>query len=89
VAFEEVGLPLRWEGQGADERGVEVKTGRVLVRVDPRYFRPTEVDLLIGDPAKAERRLGWKHETTWREIVAEMVREDLVATDKERRRHDD
>ena len=89
LAFEEVGLPLRWEGQGADERGVEVKTGRVLVRVDPRYFRPTEVDLLIGDPAKAERRLGWKHETTWREIVAEMVREDLVATDKERRRHDD
>jgi GDPmannose 4,6-dehydratase len=89
LAFEEVGLPLRWEGRGADERGVEAKTGRVLVRVDPRYFRPTEVDLLIGDPAKAERRLGWKHETTWRELVAEMVREDLVATDKERRRQDD
>ena len=55
---------LDWQGSGLAERGLDAKTGQVLVEVDPRYFRPTEVDLLIGDPSKAKVRLGWSHETT-------------------------
>jgi GDPmannose 4,6-dehydratase len=88
-AFEQVGVPLAWEGSGVDEKGVCARSGRVLVEVDPRYFRPTEVDLLIGDPSKARDRLGWTHETNWRELCAEMVREDLVTVEKERRRNAD
>jgi GDPmannose 4,6-dehydratase len=88
-AFEQIGVTLAWEGSGVAERGVDAKTGRVLVEVDPRYFRPTEVDLLIGDPSKAERKLGWKHVTKWRDLCAEMVREDLVTVEQERRRNAD
>ena len=77
-AFADVGITIRWEGEGVDEKGYCTETGRCLVEVDPRYFRPTEVDLLIGDPTKARTRLGWKHETSVRELVREMVREDLV-----------
>lgn len=88
-AFQQVGLDLRWEGEGAGEKGVCAKTGRVLVEVDPRYFRPTEVELLIGDPSKAKQRLGWTHETTWTELCDEMVREDLVTIAKEHHRNDD
>jgi GDPmannose 4,6-dehydratase len=76
-AFEDVGIKLEWSGKGVDEKGVCHGTGRTLVEVDPRYFRPTEVDLLIGDPSKAHERLGWRHETTARELAREMVREDL------------
>ena len=75
-AFEDVGLKLRWEGEGVDERGYDV-SGRCLVEIDPRYFRPTEVDLLIGDASKAATKLGWKHDTSVRELAREMVREDL------------
>lgn len=85
-AFAEVGITLRWSGQGAQEQGVCAHTGAVRVQVDPRYFRPTEVDLLIGDPSKAHRELGWSHETTWTELCAEMVRADLVTVAQERRR---
>jgi GDPmannose 4,6-dehydratase len=88
-AFHQVGVELRWEGEGAGERGVCARTGRVLVEVDPRYFRPTEVELLIGDPTKAHQKLGWRHETTWTELCDEMVREDLVAIARERHRNDD
>ncbi|MBL6939887.1 MAG: GDP-mannose 4,6-dehydratase [Alphaproteobacteria bacterium] len=88
-AFHEVGIELEWKGRGVDEEGICRKTGRVYVKVDPRYFRPTEVDLLIGDPSKAEAKLGWKHTTTWEELCAEMVREDLIAVDNEKRRSDD
>ncbi len=76
-AFEDVGIGLRWEGTGVDEKGYDAGTGRCLVEVDPRYFRPTEVDLLIGDPAKAREKLGWRHETPVRELAREMVRADL------------
>jgi len=76
-AFEDVGIAIRWEGEGVDEKGYCAETGRCLVEVDPRYFRPTEVDLLIGDPGKAHQQLGWKHETPVRELAREMVREDL------------
>ncbi|KAA5603672.1 GDP-mannose 4,6-dehydratase [Blastochloris sulfoviridis] len=76
-AFEDVGIRIEWQGNGVDEKGIDAESGRVLVEVDPRYFRPTEVDLLIGDPRKAHARLGWRHETSVRELVREMVREDL------------
>ena len=76
-AFEDVGISLRWEGAGIDEKGYCSATGRCLVEIDPRYFRPTEVDLLIGDPAKAKEKLGWTHETSARELAREMVQADL------------
>lgn len=84
-AFELVELPLEWRGSGVAETGVCARTGRTLVEVDPRYFRPTEVDLLLGDPSKARERLGWEHGTKWDALCAEMVREDLVAVAREQR----
>lgn len=77
VAFAETGVTMRWEGNGVDEKGYDAEDGRLLVEVDPRYFRPTEVDLLIGDPTKAHEKLGWKHTTSVGKLAAEMVREDL------------
>ena len=76
-AFEDVGIKLRWERTGVDERGICIETGRVLVEVDPRYFRPTEVELLLGDPTKAKEKLGWTHETSVRDLAREMVEADL------------
>ena len=76
-AFSEIGRTVAWRGKGVDEEGVDNKTGEVLVKVDPRYFRPTEVDLLLGDPAKARTVLGWKHEITFPMLVKEMVASDL------------
>lgn len=76
-AFEDAGIDLRWEGEGVDEKGYCTKSSRCLVEVDARYFRPTEVDLLIGDPAKAKAKLGWSHETSPRDLAREMVQADL------------
>ncbi|MFT0861695.1 GDP-mannose 4,6-dehydratase [Ancylobacter sp. G4_0304] len=76
-AFEDVGIDIEWRGTGVDEKGYDKRTGKVVVEVDPRYFRPTEVELLIGNPAKAHAKLGWKHETPVRELCREMVTEDL------------
>src|SRR5947208_2804101 len=76
-AFAEVGRTLSWRGKGVDEEGVDDKTGQALVKVDPRYFRPTEVELLLGDPSKARNVLGWKHEITFPMLVKEMVASDL------------
>jgi GDPmannose 4,6-dehydratase len=70
-------MRIEWEGEGVDEVGVDKATGRTLVRVDPRYFRPTEVETLLGDPTKARQKLGWKAEIGFSELVAEMVTEDL------------
>lgn len=78
MAFSHVGLPLHWEGKGVDERGV-TSDGRVVVRVDPRYFRPAEVDLLLGDASKAHRELGWKPKTSLEELVRMMVDVDVAA----------
>ena len=91
LAFAEVGIRIQWNGSGVAEKGVDAKTGRTLVEVDPRYFRPTEVDLLIGDPAKAERVLGWKATTPLEQMVREMVQSDLtaVARESEHRRLDE
>jgi len=77
LAFAEVGRQIAWSGMGAEEIGKDTKTGETLVEIDPRYFRPTEVDLLLGDPRKAHQKLGWKHTTSFRELVAEMVAADL------------
>ncbi|MDP5279849.1 GDP-mannose 4,6-dehydratase [Sphingomonas sp. DG1-23] len=76
-AFEDVGMPLRWEGQGIEEKGYCRRDGTLRVEVDPHYFRPTEVGLLIGDPTKANTKLGWRHETSARELAREMVEADL------------
>ncbi len=78
LAFAEVGRTIRWQGEGVDEKGVDAATGAVLVEIDPRYFRPTEVDLLIGDSTKARTKLGWTHKVGFRDLVSEMVRADLA-----------
>jgi GDPmannose 4,6-dehydratase len=82
LAFKEVGRELAWKGEGVDEQGIDVKSGKVVVEIDKRYFRPTEVDLLIGDATKAFKKLGWKHQTTFPQLVAEMVANDLVVMKK-------
>jgi GDPmannose 4,6-dehydratase len=76
-AFAQVGVTLGWRGQGLDEIGFDVADGRALIEIDPRYFRPTEVELLLGDASKARARLGWEPTTSLDDLVAEMVREDL------------
>ncbi|MNY51448.1 GDP-mannose 4,6-dehydratase [compost metagenome] len=79
VAFREVDIPIQWVGEGIEEKGVHVETGQVLVEIDPRYFRPTEVETLLGDPTKAKAKLGWKLRHSFQELVYEMVKEDLKA----------
>lgn len=76
-AFEDAGIDLEFRGEGIDEKGYCKKTGAVIVEIDPRYFRPTEVDLLIGDPSKAKQKLGWVHSTSIRDLAHEMVQADL------------
>ena len=76
LAAQQLGFELEWQGQGANERGVDRRSGRVLVQIDPRYFRPTEVDSLLGDASKARAQLGWQPESTFAELVAEMVESD-------------
>mgnify|MGYP005837303177 CR=1 FL=1 len=78
LAFAEVGRSILWEGEGVDEVGRDGQSGAVLVRIDPRYFRPTEVDLLLGDPSKAARLLGWRATTSLEELVREMVAKDIL-----------
>ena len=90
-AFAHVGRNIEWRGSGIDEKGIDARSGQVLIEVDARYFRPTEVDLLVGDPSKARQRLGWRHKISFDALVKEMVEADLVAVrrEKERRnRHD-
>ncbi len=77
LAFKEVGIEIEWQGNGVDEVGIDKSNGNRVVEVDPRYFRPTEVELLLGDPTKAQEKLGWKPQTTLKELCSMMVREDL------------
>ena len=86
-AFAETGVTINWSGTGVEEKGTCAETGKVLVEVDPRYFRPTEVELLIGDPTKAKEKLGWVHETKWEQLCAEMVAADMITVAKEQRRN--
>jgi GDPmannose 4,6-dehydratase len=82
LAFAHVGRALRWEGEGLAEKGLDRETGQELIAIDARYFRPTEVDTLIGDAAKAKSVLGWEHQTSFRDLVAEMMKADLAAVGK-------
>jgi len=79
VAFAELGRRVEWRGNGGDELGIDVATGKIVVRIDPRYFRPTEVDVLVGDAGKARQQLGWRPEITFTEMVREMVASDFTA----------
>ncbi|HUC62236.1 MAG TPA: GDP-mannose 4,6-dehydratase [Alphaproteobacteria bacterium] len=78
-AFAEIGRAIVWRGRGVEEKGCCARTGQILVEIDPAYFRPTEVELLLGDPAKARARLGWRHRTSFEALVAEMVEADRAA----------
>ncbi|MEK6662445.1 MAG: GDP-mannose 4,6-dehydratase [Pseudomonadota bacterium] len=82
AAAAELGMKIRWEGVGVEEKGFDEK-GRCIVAVDARYFRPTEVETLLGDPSKAKNNLGWVPKVTFKELVAEMVREDLKAAERD------
>jgi GDPmannose 4,6-dehydratase len=78
LAFKEAGIELRWEGEGVNEKGIDTKTGLTLVEVDPKYFRPAEVDQLLGDPTKAKTLLGWNPtKTSFPDLVKIMVQHDL------------
>ncbi len=87
LAFGQIGRTITWQGKGAGEKGVDAK-GKVLVEIDPRYFRPTEVEFLLGDPSKAHAKLGWKHKTSFAQLVREMVDADRKAVQKEHERQD-
>ena len=82
LAFKELDMELAWSGNGADEKGIDEKTKKVLVDIDPRYYRPTEVELLIGDPTKAKEKLGWIPETKFSELVKIMVKADYEKISK-------
>lgn len=78
LAFHEVGIELEWQGEGEDEKGIDKNTGKVLVEVDPKYFRPAEVEQLLGDPTKAKTVLGWNpRKTSFEELVRIMVKHDM------------
>ncbi|MFH0725891.1 MAG: GDP-mannose 4,6-dehydratase [Pseudomonadota bacterium] len=83
IAAKELDMDITWNGAGVDETGIDTKTGKRIVAVDPKYFRPTEVETLLGDPSKAKRKLGWEPQITFREMVAEMVKQDLMGAKKD------
>ena len=77
LAFQEVEIAIKWQGQGVNEKGINIKTGKILVEVDKKYFRPAEVEILLGDPSKAEKELNWKRKVSFQDLVSGMVRYDL------------
>jgi GDPmannose 4,6-dehydratase len=81
VAFKEVGIDIKWQGKGVDEKGINSKTDEILVEIDKKYFRPAEVELLLGDPSKAEKELNWKRKISFQELVSGMVKYDLENDD--------
>jgi GDPmannose 4,6-dehydratase len=83
IAAEELGMFIDWEGQGLEEVGIERKSGKKIVKIDPRYFRPTEVETLLGDPSKAKEQLGWEPKISFAEMVQEMVIEDLKIAERD------
>jgi GDPmannose 4,6-dehydratase len=83
-----LGMELAWEGKGVDEVGIDKKSGKKIIKIDPRYFRPAEVDLLIGDYSKAKKLLGWKPATTFKDLVKIMVEADFAIESKQRRSDD-
>jgi GDPmannose 4,6-dehydratase len=87
AACKELGILIRWEGEGVDEQGIDSRNGKVIVSVDPRYFRPTEVETLLGDPTKAKEKLGWIPTTSFQELVSEMVVSDLKEAERDQLCH--
>ncbi len=87
-AFACVDIAIDWQGHGIDEVGINQKTGEKIVQVDPKYFRPTEVEQLLGDPTKAKQKLGWEHRVSFTELVGEMVKADLITVQNEKQRKD-
>ncbi len=85
IAFSHVGIEIEWSGEGVDETGKDKSTGRTLVKINPKFFRPAEVDILIGDPSKADKNLGWTREISFSQLVERMVRNDLELVEKELR----
>jgi GDPmannose 4,6-dehydratase len=83
IAAQELNIEINWEGKGVDEKGFDNKTNKQIVAVDPKYFRPTEVETLLGDPSKAKKRLGWEPKISFREMVTEMVKQDLIEAQKD------
>lgn len=83
LAAENLDMKIQWQGSGLDEKGINADTGRVIVEIDPRYFRPTEVDTLLGDPSKAKQKLGWQPQITFEDMIAEMSRSDLKEAEKD------
>jgi GDPmannose 4,6-dehydratase len=83
IAAAELGISIDWQGKGLDEVGIEQKSGKTIVRIDPRYFRPTEVETLLGDPSKAKKELGWEPEISFAELVKEMIIEDLKLAERD------
>jgi len=83
IAAKELNIDITWQGSGIDEKGFDKKTNNQIVAVDPKYFRPTEVETLLGDPSKAKQKLGWEPEISFQELVTEMVKQDLVEAEKD------
>jgi GDPmannose 4,6-dehydratase len=83
--FERLDMPLEWRGKGIHEKGIDTATGNIVIEVDSKYFRPTEVDLLLGDPSKAKRNLGWEPKVGFETLVTMMVDEDLACAEREKR----
>ncbi|HEY4732096.1 MAG TPA: GDP-mannose 4,6-dehydratase [Gammaproteobacteria bacterium] len=83
LAFSEIGVTIDWQGEGINEQGIDRKTKKILIEIDPQYFRPTEVDSLLGDASKAREKLGWRPKTSLQDLVAEMVREDLKEAERD------
>ena len=83
--FERLGMPLEWQGSGIDEKGIDTRSGKVVIRIDPKYFRPAEVDLLLGDPTKARKQLGWELRTSFEQLVNMMTDADLALAEREKR----
>ena len=77
IAAKELNIGIDWQGKGIHEKGISTETGKTIVAVDPKYFRPTEVDTLLGDPSKAKQKLGWEPKITFESLVREMTRSDL------------
>ena len=84
MAFKETGVDIEWKGSGVDEKGYDAATGTLLVQVDPKYFRPTEVDLLIGDSSKAKKNLKWSSKIAVSELVKDMVQADMIKFEKDK-----
>jgi GDPmannose 4,6-dehydratase len=84
LAFAEVGITVKWEGKGVDEKGINTATGKIIVEIDPKYFRPTEVELLIGDASKAKKNLGWEPKYTLEQLVKEMVASDVKLFERDK-----